>query len=244
MRLLRCFLNDLRVQRRSGFWTVYGILCALYSIGLYFAPSSAVPEALVVILFADPCALGFYFVGGFAYLERDDGTFSALMVTPLDWREHLGARVLSFTALALAASFIVVLPPALLRGTVAVDTVRLTAAVGLGAIFFTIVGLLPASRFSTINDYIVAAQLWLVPFLPPFLARYGFIPRTPFWRLLPTGAVLDLLDQGLGRPGAAQSGLSAIAAPVAVLAAWIAAAWLLAARSFEKRMVGRLGSGA
>jgi fluoroquinolone transport system permease protein len=147
MNILRCFLNDLRVQRRSGFWAVYGILCAAYLAGLLLAPGKAVSGILAVVLFADPCALGFYFVGGFAYLERDDGTFAALMTTPVDlsgascspraFLHCLGARGLVRGRLA-----------SLLMGRLdGIDPVALTLGVGLGAAFFTLVGILPPRGF-------------------------------------------------------------------------------------------------
>lgn len=242
MRMLRCLLNDLRIQRRSGFWAVYAVLCALYLALALAVPASARVPVLAGLLFSDPCVLGFYFVGGFSYLERDDGTLSALLVTPLDWREHLAARALSFAVLAVAAAVAVALPPALLREGSTFRVLPLVLGVGLGSIFFTLVGLLPAARFRTVNDYIVAAELYLLPFLPPALAYYGLIPSLAAWDALPSGAALALLD--LAVDPAARPSFAAVAAPSAVLAAWIAAAALAAASSFRKRRVEAAGTSA
>lgn len=242
MRMLRCVLNDLTIQRRSGFWAVYAILSALYIALLAFIPEHYVADALVFILFADPCALGFYFVGGFSYLERDDGTLAAVSISPLDWREYLAARTISFSVLAVGASAAAAIPISLLRGSTALSPASLLIGVGLGAAFFTLVGLLPAARFKTVNDYIVAAELWLLPFLPPLLARFGLIPNLAVWRFLPSGAMLELLDLGVraGGTGMAVSA-SALSGPTLVLVAWTAAAWFVCARSFKKNLIDRLG---
>ncbi len=248
--VLRCFLKDLRIQRRSGFWTVYAIICAIYLAVLFLVPARMVPDILTFILFADPCALGFYFVGGFAYLERDDGTLDALSVSPAGYREHLTGRVLSFAALALASSTLIVVLALAGRG-IPVDPVRLAIGLGsgvsIGAAFFTLVGILPATRFRTITDYIIASELWLLPFIPPLLARFGIIRDWAVWQVLPSHAVISLIDFGLGRglgqgPGrTAQGSGSEILQTMSwlfVLIAWTMAAAFAAARAWRIRIDG------
>ncbi len=244
--VLRCFLKDLRIQRRSGFWTVYAIICAIYLAVLFLVPARMVPDILTFILFADPCALGFYFVGGFAYLERDDGTLDALSVSPAGYREHLTGRVLSFAALALASSTLIVVLALAGRG-IPVDPVRLAIGLGsgvsIGAAFFTLLGILPATRFRTITDYIIASELWLLPFIPPLLARFGIIRDWAVWQVLPSHAVISLIDFGLGRGlgRAAQGSGSEILQTMSwlfVLIAWTIAAAFAAARAWRIRIDG------
>jgi hypothetical protein len=92
-----------------------------------------------------------------------------------------------------------------------------------------------------VNDYIVAAEFWLIPFLPPFLARFGFLPDVPIWRIFPSDAVLSLLDKGLLRTPPNGRGPTNVAFALLVLALWTSAAWFVAARSFRIRMIERGG---
>ena len=82
-------------RRQKGF-TYVAVLIAL---------GPRLPSAAVAfIIFSDPAALGFFFLGGLMMLERSEGVRPALAVTPLRIADYLGAKALTLTLVALCAS--------------------------------------------------------------------------------------------------------------------------------------------
>lgn len=62
-RLKHAILNDIRFQRRYGFYLLYLVVTLIY-LGLLFAlPADWRPVAAVIVVFSDPAALGLFFMG-------------------------------------------------------------------------------------------------------------------------------------------------------------------------------------
>ncbi|MFC7138024.1 hypothetical protein ACFQRB_19300 [Halobaculum litoreum] len=65
---------DGRLQFRYGFYAVYAVVTVLFGLGLSGLPASVRTDTLVMVLFADPGFLGFYFVGALVLFEKNEGS--------------------------------------------------------------------------------------------------------------------------------------------------------------------------
>jgi fluoroquinolone transport system permease protein len=233
VRLASCIANDVRLQLRHGLYTVYAALSVLYILLLRGVPVDTREALLPVLVFLDPAMAGFFFVGGVVLLERNDRVLAALFTSPMRLGEYLCSKVISLTALGLAASLAVSVGAAGLRfkpGWIVVGVV-LTSAV------FTIVGLGAAARFRTLNKYMVWSAVYMLPFAIPVAATLAGI-RSPLLYLLPSQGSLALIAAAFQQQGPAAA---TVAASIATLCAWMALGWVLARRWFRTHVIERVG---
>ena len=171
---------DARLQLRYGFYAVYAVLTVAYVLGLALVPPAFRERTLVLLVLTDPSVLGFYFVSALVLIEKREGTLDALAVSPLGVRGYLVAKLVSLTALAVAAS----LALALLARPRGVALPLLVGGVALTSAFFVSVGLVAVSRFDTVEDYFFSALGYGAVMFAP-LAGYLGVFETPLFWLLP-----------------------------------------------------------
>lgn len=120
-------------------------------------------------------------------LEKGDGTLLAQAVTPLRNWEYLVSKAPTLTALAVAENLLIVAvsygprfrPLPLVAGTVA------------GAVMFVFTGLILASRYDSISEYLFPSFLYTLAFAPPFLS-YAGLWSSRLWYAHPLQAPLFL----------------------------------------------------
>jgi fluoroquinolone transport system permease protein len=226
-RLAAALIQDLRLQWRHGLWLVYAFVCLSYVLVLGLFGPAMRGLLTMLVLFADPAVLGFFFIGGLMLFERGDGTLPGSFASPLRIDEWMLAKVLSLTLLAIVASFTIALPlaPGLRPGW-------LLVAIATTSSCFVVIGIVAGTRFSTVNRYLIGGGLATTPLLLPLLGPLGVLD-SPWFDLLPTGAAFDLLELGLGRR-VQQPWIGARA--VAVLGLWTAGVWVWA-RAWMRRHV-------
>lgn len=232
-RLRAAVIQDLRLQWRHGLWLAYAIICLAYVLVLeLFAPPLR-ELVLMLVLFADPAVLGFFFIGGLMLLERGDGTLPGNLASPLRIDEWMLAKLVSLTLLAALASFAIVVPlaPTLRPGWLLLGIVATSSC-------FVVIGIVAGTRFTTVNRYLLGGGLATAPLLVPMLAPLGVFD-TPVFHLLPTGAAFDLLELGLGRR-TASAWLGARA--LLVLGLWTACAWAWARAWMRRYVIGLEGA--
>lgn len=223
--------NDVRFQFRHGFYWAYLVVTAMYAVLLSFLPESSKPLAVQLIVFSDPSALGFFFIGGIVLLEKGQQVTDCLFVTPLLVREYIAAKVASLGLLSVAAGTSVHLF-ALGPGSL---TAWFLIGVALTSAFFTLIGLGVAARCRTLNGFFLLSPLYTLVFLPPLFGTVGFYD-TPLYYALPTQASLLLIGSGHEPVGPLQAiGL------IGLLAAWTAAAYACARRAIATHIVGTVG---
>jgi fluoroquinolone transport system permease protein len=232
-RLGAALAQDLRLQWRHGFWFAYAFVCLSYVLVLQlFAPQ--LRELLtMLVLFADPAVLGFFFIGGLMLLERGDGTLPGNFASPLRIDEWMLAKLASLTLLAIVASFAIALPlaPGLRPGWLLVAIVSTSSC-------FVVIGIVAGTRFSTVNRYLLGGGLATTPLLLPMLAPLGVFD-TPVFHLLPTGAAFDLLALALGRQRV-DAWIAARA--LVVLCLWTACVWAWARAWMRRYVLGPEGA--
>jgi fluoroquinolone transport system permease protein len=192
---------DVIVQARNGFYWASAFLVVVMSALILSVPESAranhalwVPAIIVINLQITT----FFFVAGLMLLEREEGTLSALAVSPLSPTGYLGARTISLTALASVETIAIIW---LGFGVGGSWSRILTGTAALGLIY-TGCGAAIAARYASVNALLLPASAFVVLLLLALLPHFGLAPRWPFL-LHPLEPPITLIraGYGVGNPG-------------------------------------------
>ena len=154
--------HDIRLQWRYGTYLAYGFVLAVYVGVMVWAGPHLPAWAPAVIVFTDPAALGFFFLGALMMLERAERVTAALAVARLSAADYFAAKCGTLTGVALIACAVLLLfihrpaHPALLLLTVALTSVQY-----LG------IGVPIALRFNTVSAYLIGSAGFLTPLIAP-----------------------------------------------------------------------------
>ena len=203
------------------------VTVALWTVLVSVIVPANTPKIIVALIFLDPAILGFVFIGALVLYEKTNRSLQALTVTPMEPREYLLTHIITLTAIALLASFVLV---ALTRG-VAVNYLYFITGVVLTSTFFVLAGFIAVSRFSTVNEYFIAGAIALLVLNAPLLYHFGLSDSWLFY-LFPTQASLLLLS-GIFEPVSLPDTLYA----VVMLSIWIAIGFTLAKKMFYTHIV-------
>lgn len=205
--------HDLRLQYRYGIYVAYAFVVGFYVTVLLLAGEVLPAWAIATVIYTDPAAVGFFFLGALMMLEKAEGVRTALSVTPVTATQYLLGKLLTLGGLAVLSATILLLVHAR-----AANPALLLVTTALTAAAFLALGVPIAQRFRTVNAYLVGSAVWLTPIIgPAFLA---FLDPMPLWLVLwPPVAQLRLLLAALGgvELGAIELTLSLVVATAAAL---------------------------
>jgi fluoroquinolone transport system permease protein len=218
---------DGRLQFRYGFYAVYAVVTVLFGLGLSSLSDSVRTATLVMVLFADPGFLGFYFVGALVLFEKNEGVLHALVTTPLSADEYLVSKTLSLSFIATLGALVITL---FVHGT-GFRPVWFLLGLGLTAGLFVLVGFSAVARFDSLNAYFLTAIVYVVPLSLPLLDHFAVV-ESPLFYLFPTQASLVLIGAAFEATPAWE-----LVYGVGYLAVGNAAAYVLARRAFETHIV-------
>lgn len=210
------FRHDLRLQYRYRIHAAYGVVVALYAVTL-MAAGPLMPDWLVALLiYSDPSALGFFFLGGLMLLEKGEGARAALAISPASAWAYLVSKTATLTGLALIAVAVLgVAKPG------PVHWPLLLVAVALTSVFNVALGVGLALRFRTVSGYLLGSAALLLPLFLPALA--ALIDPMPIGlALVPPVAQFRLVLVSLGAVTAGP-GDTALMIAIAAFAAGMAA---------------------
>lgn len=196
---------------------------AFYILALRLAPANAAEILLPFLVFSDPAALGFFFVGGVVLADRSEGTSAAIAVSPVPAVSVFAATILVLASLGAVGGFAVAL-----GSGIGVDWITFLPAVVLTALLYTCFGYAVAMRATSVNDYFARATGWSIPLFAP-LALFAVMPDAWFMALWPSTAALVLLR------GDAGPAVSAAAIVVLALGTVIVGRWALTALEAAQR---------
>lgn len=233
MRTMTAVVYDIRFQIRHGLYGVYVLVCALYVLLLHFLPESYKEKAALLLTFSDPGALGLILAGGIVLLEKDQGVHDSLFVTPLRLREYLLAKAFSISAISLCAAWAI----HVFSTGIPAAPVRFSIGVLLTSGMFTFLSIGVVARAQSINGFILLSQLYSLPLALPLLGFFGIGPDG-LYRIFPTEGSLVLLEAAYRHVTAVET-LYAIA----LLIVGNASFFFWAHRSFERRVLLRIGEG-
>ena len=229
-RLVSLMVHDARLQWRYGIYGAYAVVIVMYILAIVRAGQFLPSWVPGLIVFSDPAALGFFFLGALMMLEESEGVRSALAVAPLSSGDYFISKAVTLTGMALFAVAIIV--PFLHARA---DPLLLMIAVALTSVQYVAIGVPIALRFKTVNGYLVGSAAFLAPVVAPgFLA---LLDPTPAWSLvIPAVAQFKLILVATGSAPATATDvvlMLSIATLAAAATVWLALASL--DKEFGKR---------
>lgn len=208
---------------RRGVIGAAGVVALIYVILLRLVPTRVGSVLLPYLVFSDPAALGFFFVGGIVLADRADGTAAAVSVAPVRPFEVLVARIGVLAAIGSLGAIAVAAGSGL-----TVEWVSFVPAVVLTALLYTSFGYAVAMQARSVNEYFARATAWSIPLFAPLVV---FVVDADWWGLAlwPTTASLVLLR------GGAELGTVALALGVLLIAVFVVGRWALSELEAARR---------
>ncbi|RDH75223.1 fluoroquinolone transporter permease [Mycolicibacterium moriokaense] len=225
------FASALRLEAklagRQGF-----LYAAIFSGLIWLAVLLPMPHGLRAaaepyMLMGDTCIIGFFFVAGTVFFEKQERTLGAIVSTPIRFWEYLGAKLALLVAISVLIALVV---PAIGTGLGYRPASVVLAAV-LGTLVMLLVGFATSLPFASISDWFLVATIPLaVMTVPPVLYYSGVWPSALAYLVPMTGPLL-LFGQAFG-----QGDLTSwqILYAVAYPAACIAGLWWAARAMFTR----------
>lgn len=140
------------------------------------------------VLLGDVTIVGFYFIGGAVFFEKQQRTLDAVICSPLRFWEYLSSKVAVLMALSLLVAVVVV---AAVHGH-DVHLLQLLLGVALGTLVMLLAGFITSLPFGSVSDWFLFATVPLAVAELPVLYLSGVWPN-PVLYLLPTHGPLLLL---------------------------------------------------
>ncbi|WP_421840585.1 fluoroquinolone transporter permease [Mycobacterium sp.] len=185
------------------------------------------------VLLGDICVIGFFFVAGTVFFEKQERTLGAVISTPLRFAEYLAAKLVVLLAISVLVAAVVVT----VAHGVHYQLVPMVAGVVLGTLLMLLVGFTSSLPFASIGDWFLAAIIPLAVMNLPVLHYSGIWPA-PLLYLLPAQGPLMLLGAAFGQVTLMTWQL---AYAVVYPAVWLAGLYWVAKAMFTRYVVTTAG---
>lgn len=133
------------------------------------------------ILIGDITVIGFLFVGGSVFFEKQERTLGAVICSPLRFGEYLSVKLFVLTVISLLVAVAVVMTT---HGT-GFHPAPLLAGIVLGTVVMLLAGFVSALPFATVGDWFLATVLPLAVLGLPVVYLMG-VWQQPALYLIPT----------------------------------------------------------
>ena len=143
------------------------------------------------VLLGDIAIIGFFFIGGSVFFEKQERTLSAVISTPLRFWEYLTAKLLVLLTISLLVALAVV---SVAHG-VAYRPAPLIAGVVLGTLLMLLVGFITSLPFTSVSDWFMSATLPLAVMTGLPVLHFSEVWSTPILYAIPTLGPLLLLGE-------------------------------------------------
>lgn len=187
MRLSSLFLWDIRFQAKYGFYFLYAVLTAIYTIALFAVPESWKEKTAAILIFSDPASMGLFFMGAIVLLEKSQHIPCAFAVSPVRPTEYLIAKIGSLSAISLVVASVLALAANVDHLHIVLPGTVISSAV------FTLLGIITATKITSLNQFI----LWTVPveIVCLFPAVLHLFKITPSWLLYyPVNVCMEMVS--------------------------------------------------
>lgn len=198
MRVLFTTLQDIKFQFKYGFYFIYAIMVFFYIVLLGFLPDAWKGNATAIILFTDPAALGFFFIGGIILLEKGERVLDVLFVSPLKVWEYILAKAVSLGVISVLTGLVI----AITSLGLSVKIFFLVLSLLSGSGFYTFIGIAVGVKAKSVNQFlIVTIPAEVILSAPPTLLLFGM--KSLLLELMPGSLILRLLQWCTGQPSSA-----------------------------------------
>lgn len=188
-RLVPALRLELTLQVRQKFLHAAVFSGLIWLAVLLPMPVSLRPVAEPYVLVGDIAIIGFFFVGGTVFFEKQERTIGAIVSTPLRFWEYLAAKLTVLLAISL---FVAVVVATIVHG-LGYHLLPLVAGIVLGTLLMLLVGFSSSLPFASVTDWFLAAVIPLVIMLAPPVVHYSGLWPNPVLYLIPTQGPLLLL---------------------------------------------------
>lgn len=152
------------------------------------------PAAEPYILIGDISIIGFFFIAGTVFFEKQEHTLGAVICTPLRFREYLASKL----TVLVAISVIVGIGVSVVANGFHFRPLPLLTGVVLGSLLMLLGGFLTSLPFASISDWFLSATIPLAVLTLPILGFSG-IWSTPVLYAIPTYGPLLLFGVAFGQ---------------------------------------------
>jgi fluoroquinolone transport system permease protein len=188
-RLATALRLELTLQVRQKFLHA-GIFSGLMWLAVLLPmPQHLRPVAEPYVLVGDIAIIGFFFVGGAVFFEKQERTLGAIISTPLRFWEYLAAKL---TVLLLISLFVAIAVATIADGFT-YHPLPLVTGVVLGTLLMLVVGFITSLPFTSVTDWFLAATIPLTIMLVPPLVHYSGLWPNPVLYAIPTQGPMLLL---------------------------------------------------
>jgi fluoroquinolone transport system permease protein len=187
-RLASALRLELTLQVRQKFLHA-GIFSGLIWLAVLLPmPVNLRPVAEPYVLVGDISIIGFFFIGGIVFFEKQERTLGAIVSTPLRFWEYLAAKLI---VLVLISLFVAVAVATISSG-LGYDLAQVVVGVVLGTLVMLLVSFISSLPFASVTDWFLAATIPLMVLSLPILFYSGVWPN-PVLYLIPSQGPLLLL---------------------------------------------------
>lgn len=194
-RLASVFRLELTLQVRQKFLHA-GVFSGLIWLAVLLPlPHRLRPVFEPYILLGDVAIVGFFFIGGSVFFEKQERTVGAIISTPLRFWEYLTPKVALLTGLSLSVAVVVV---SVAHG-LDYRPIPMIVGVILGTVLMLLVGFITCLPFSSVGDWVIFGTVPLAVMTGlPVLSLSG-VWATPVLYAIPTLGPLLLLGDAFGQ---------------------------------------------
>lgn len=186
------------------------------------------------ILLGDIAIIGFFFIGGSVFFEKQERTLGAIISTPLRFWEYLTPKVSVLAGLSLGVALIVVL----VAHGFDYRPIPMITGVVLGTVLMLLVGFITSLPFSSVSDWFMSSTVPLTVMTGLPVLSFSGVWSNPVLYAIPTLGPLLLLGEAFGQVALAPWQVTyAVVYPVVCIAAMCATAKSL----FGRYVVARSG---
>lgn len=150
-------------------------------------PAQVRPIVEPYVLVGDITIIGFFFIGGSVFFEKQERTLGAVICSPLRFWEYLSVKITVLMAVSVFVALVVV---GLTHG-VGAEMVTVVAGVVLGTLVMLLAGFVSSLPFSSVSDWFLSTTVPLALLALPVLHLSGVWPN-PVLYLIPTQGPLLL----------------------------------------------------
>jgi fluoroquinolone transport system permease protein len=187
-RLTSAVRLELTLQLRQKFLHAAVFSGLIWLAVLLPMPVDLRPVAEPYVLVGDVSLIGFFFIGGIVFFEREERTLTAIVSTPLRFREYLAAKLI----VLVPVSLLVAVTVATVVHGLDYHVAPLAAGVVLGTLVMLLTGFISSLPFASVTDWFLAATIPLAVLSLPILFYSGVWPN-PMLYLIPSQGPLLLL---------------------------------------------------
>lgn len=187
-RLVSALRLELMLQVRQKFLHAAVFSGLIWLAVLLPMPAGLRPVAEPYVLVGDTAIIGFFFIAGTVFFEKQERTLGAVIATPLRFGEYLAAKLALLVVVSLAVALVV----ATIADGFGYRPVPLLVGVVLATLVMLLVGFITSLPFASVSDWFLAATIPLAVMLVPPILHYSGVWPNPLLYLIPTQGPLLL----------------------------------------------------